>query len=50
MKIDIEKIDRTQFMVHEHFVAGEIVYLVQPQHIGTKWTQDNKHITVEEHC
>ena len=44
MKIDLDKIDRTQFMVHEHFLNGEVVYLVQPQHIGTKWTQDNKHM------
>ena len=44
MKIDIQKVDRTQFMVHEHSLNGEIVYLIQPQHIGTKWTQDNKHM------
>ena len=44
MKIDIEKVDLTQFMVHEHSLNGEIVYLIQPQHIGTKWTQDNKHM------
>ncbi len=44
MKINLDKIDRTQFMVHEHFLNGEVVYLVQPQHIGTKWTQDNKHL------
>ena len=44
MKIDISSIDRTQFMVHEHSLNGEIVYLIQPQHIGTKWRQDNKHM------
>ena len=44
MKIDVSTVDRTQFMVHEHFLNGEVVYLVQPQHIGTKWTQDNKHL------
>ena len=44
MKIDIEKVDLTQFMVHEHFLNGEIVHLIQPQHIGTKWRQDNKHM------
>ena len=44
MKIDIQKVDRTQFMVHEHFLNGEIVHLIQPQHIGTKWRQDNKHM------
>jgi hypothetical protein len=44
MKIDISSIDRTQFMVHDHSLNGEIVHLIQPQHIGTKWTQDNKHM------
>ena len=45
MKLDIQKIDRTQFMVHHfHSLNGEIVHLIQPQHIGTKWTQDNKHM------
>ena len=44
MKIDINKLDLTQFMAHQHMVAGEVVTLVQPQHIGTKWTQDNKHL------
>ena len=44
MKLHIQKIDRTQFMVHEHSLNGEIVHLIQPQHIGTKWTQDNKHL------
>ena len=44
MKIDLNKVDRTQFMVHEHSLNGEVVHLIQPQHIGTKWTQDNKHM------
>ena len=44
MKIEISSIDRTQFMVHEHSLNGEIVYLIQPQHIGTQWRQDNKHL------
>jgi hypothetical protein len=44
MKIDISSIDRTQFMVHEHSLNGEIVHLIQPQHIGVSWTQDNKHM------
>ena len=44
MKIDLDKVDHTQFMVHEHSLNGEIVHLIQPQHIGTKWTQDNKHM------
>lgn len=40
MKIDISKIDREQFMVHTHEVAGEVAYLVQPQHIGCNWTKE----------
>ena len=44
MKLHIQKIDRTQFMVHEHSLNGEIVHLIQPQHIGTQWRQDNKHL------
>jgi hypothetical protein len=44
MIVDISTIDRSQFMVHEHSLNGEIVYLIQPQHIGTKWQQDNKHM------
>ena len=45
MKIDIDKVDRTQFMVHHfHSRNGEIVHLIQPKNIGTKWTQDNKHM------
>ena len=31
-------------MVHEHSLNGEIVHLIQPQHIGTQWRQDNKHM------
>lgn len=41
MRIDLDKIDREQFMVHEHMVAGEPCYLVQPQHIGAQWDEDN---------
>jgi T4 RnlA family RNA ligase len=44
MKIDLDKVDRTQFMVHEHILNGEVVHLIQPQHIGVSWTQDNKHM------
>ena len=45
MKIDIDKVDRTQFMVHHyHSLNGEIVHLIQPKNIGVKWTQDNKHM------
>ena len=41
MKIDLSKIDREQFMVHEHVLNGETVVLVQPCHIGAHWTRDN---------
>ena len=41
MKIDLDTVDRESFMVHEHSLNGEIVYLVQPKHIGAKWKNDN---------
>jgi hypothetical protein len=44
MKIDISAIDRSQFMVHEHVVNGEVVYLVHPKNMGVKWTNDNIHL------
>lgn len=44
MKIDLAKLDLTQFMAHDHFVNGEVVTLIQPKNIGVKWTQDNKHM------
>ncbi len=44
MKIDLKAIDLEQFMVHEHIVNGQVLYLVQPQHIGAKFTQANKHL------
>lgn len=44
MEIDLNAIDQTQFMVHSHTLNGEIVYLVQPNHIGAKFTQANKHL------
>lgn len=40
MKIDLSQIDREQFMVHEHTVAGVDVVLVQPVHIGAVWRPD----------
>lgn len=44
MKINIEKdIDRESFMVHEHIISEEVVYLVQPKNIGAKWKKDNLH-------
>lgn len=42
MKIDLSTIDRENFLVNEHVLAGETCYLVQPNHIGTKFTQSNK--------
>jgi len=42
MKIDLQSIDREQFMVHEHIVDGQVVYLVQPQYIGVNWSRENK--------
>ena len=44
MKIDLTKLDLTQFMAHDHIINGEVVTLVQPKSIGTKWSQDNKHL------
>ena len=44
MKINLNDIDRNEFMVHDHILNGEIVHLVQPQHIGCSWTQENKHL------
>lgn len=41
MKIDLGKIDLDNFMVHPHIIAGETCWLVQPVHIGCKWTKDN---------
>lgn len=42
MKIDLNAIDREQFMVHQHLLHGEVLWLVQPQHIGAKFNQANK--------
>jgi hypothetical protein len=44
MKIDLLSIDQTQFMLNPHIINGESVYLIQPQHIGTKWNQNNKYL------
>ena len=41
MKIDLSSIDTSQFMVHQHVVNGEVLHLIQPQHIGVKWTKEN---------
>lgn len=42
MRIDLNSIDREQFIVAEKDFRGHKVYLVQPQHVGCKWTQANK--------
>jgi hypothetical protein len=43
MKVDLNSVvDMTQFMMHEHIINGEVCYLIQPQHIGAKFTQKNK--------
>lgn len=41
-KIDFKKIDPEEFRVDERELQGKAVILVQPQFIGTKWTQANK--------
>jgi len=43
MKIVLSDIDPESFMVHPHEIAGETCYLVQPIHIGAKWTKSNLH-------
>ena len=43
MKIDLNAIDATQFYVNQHIIAGQVVYLVIPHQIGTKWTRENMH-------
>jgi hypothetical protein len=41
MKIDIQSIDNESFMVHQHYVGEHECFLVQPIHIGAKWTKEN---------
>jgi hypothetical protein len=41
MKIDLSLIDQSMFMKHPHMVAGDICWLVQPQHVGCAWHRDN---------
>ena len=43
MKIDISKIDETQFYVNQHIIAGQVVYLVIPHQMGTAWTRNTMH-------
>ena len=42
MKIDLNSVDVENFMMHSHVVGTEAVYLIQPIHIGAKWTWDNR--------
>jgi len=41
LKIQIDNIDKTNFMVHESNFHGETVYLIHPIHFGAKWTKEN---------
>jgi len=43
MNVNLSTINPEMFMVHAHVIAGETCFLVQPQHIGCAWSQDNKH-------
>lgn len=43
MKIDLQSIDTTSFFVDPKPFNNEILFLIQPQHIGCKWSQANKH-------
>jgi hypothetical protein len=38
--IDLQSIDREQFDVAEHFVAGETCFLVTPKRISVNWTTE----------
>ena len=44
MKINLNEINSSEFMVHSHIIGGNVVYLVQPTHVGVTWTQKNKHL------
>lgn len=39
MKIDLTQIDRNEFVVRPHLIAGEICYIVFPKSIATKYTK-----------
>lgn len=44
MKIDFKSIDTESFFINERFLAsGEKVFLVNPKHVGCKWTKSNLH-------
>jgi len=44
MKINLSDIDTEQFNIKEHTVAGETVYLVNPNSMGCEWTKSNLHL------
>jgi hypothetical protein len=43
MKIKLDQIDTENFLVRPNEIAGEICWLVQPNHIGCQWSKDNLH-------
>lgn len=42
MNYDLDSIDRTQFNVVPHIIAGDNCFLVAPLRMGVDWTQQNK--------
>lgn len=40
MKVDLQAINRENFRVDPHVIGGKQVWLVQPVHIGAKWSKD----------
>lgn len=41
MKIDLQSIDRENFLIQERFLkSGERVWLINPNHVGAKYTKD----------
>ena len=42
MNYDLKSVDRTQFNVVPHIIAGDNCFLVTPMRMGVDWTQQNK--------
>lgn len=42
MNYDLNSVDRTQFNVVPHIIAGDNCFLVTPMRMGVDWTQPNK--------
>lgn len=40
MRVNLNTVDQSQFMVTPHIVNGETLWLVTPNHIGVKWTPE----------